>query len=148
VSAPAFHVGYTPVATPITLDASICRDFVAEDVTRAADNLPTSGAVRERVVMATDVMISFTLPAVPVGSTYKAWAAFARWAQQGNAFAVGLGVGTAGAQTYNAVYESMSFTSKRAALGLYSLAFRFRLLNDGDAPADAGEVMNSYWGLA
>lgn len=146
MSQPSFHIVYTPVSTTLLLDATQCSGFVAEDVTRGNDNLATSGK-RERVVEATDVLISFTLPAVQVGANYKAWAAFARWAQQGHTFAVGLGVSTAGAQTYNAVLEQMGFSSKRIALGVYSLGFKFRIDPDSDAPADAGEVMNAFWGL-
>jgi hypothetical protein len=53
---------------------------------RMHDNLATSGAARERVVEALDILIEFIAGHMIEGSDLVNWAAFMAWALPGNAF--------------------------------------------------------------
>lgn len=140
------YVNYTPVTTPIAVPAVRgAKNFLAQDVFRGKDNLSTSGAVRERVGNI-DVMVSFTLEAMVMGTDFEAWSNFGSWALQGGVFILAPFYNTSMKQ-YNCVMEAQGYKIGRAGLRRYSADFAFRILNDGSRPANAAEVMDSFWGL-
>jgi hypothetical protein len=140
------YVNYTPVSTPIAVPAIRgAQDFLAADVLRGNDNLSTSGAVRERVGDL-DVMVSFTLPGLLVAVDYDAWATFAAWALAGGTFTLAPNYALS-EKIYNCVLEDQSFELQRLGMKRYTAKFKMRILNDGSRPANASEVMKSFWGL-
>ncbi len=111
---------------------------------RVHDNVATSG-LRERVFEETDLFISFTMPALRVGEDYGAWAAFAAWAMQGGQFE--FYPDGAQAEKHHCVDEGDGWETTRVGPGVYSAAFSWRIVPDALAPADAGEVMERFYGV-
>jgi hypothetical protein len=145
-------VNYTPVSTPIALLAGGgAKEFLAEDVATGQQNVSTSGLVVETVNQSLVVMVSFTLPATRVGGPssgyYEAWAQFLAWALMGGTFILAPNYPLSG-KLYNCVAGDPTGNKiKRVGIGRYDLGFKFRILTDSSAPANAAEVMDSFWGL-
>ena len=119
-------------------------NFGAEWVAdRVHDNVSSSGAVRERVVEALDIVISFEMPALLVGDDLPAWRAFMGWAAMGGGFK--FYPSAAGVDYYNCVEDTGTWSFKRVARGVMSSTFKFRVLNDAQAPADPGSVMEKFY---
>lgn len=134
-------------------------NFNAEDSARRHDNVSTSG-LRESVFEAIDIMISFTMPALLMGTSgaadYTAWKNFYAWAVQGGEFAFtpNTSVTVAGAPwsgapySFNCLLEDTSFKPKKIGMGRFSLDCKFRVaLGDAYAPANSGQIMEAFWGI-
>lgn len=144
----ATELNYDPGTGSIILDCGRrgVNNFLAKDTARAHDNISSSG-YRERVIEAADVLVSFTMPALLVGDDYESWAKFYRWALAGNQFNFAPNY-PASMAIYDAVLEQLSFEPKRVGIGRYALDVMIRILPGSRAPADAGEVMQAFWGLS
>lgn len=141
------YVNYTPVATPIALPAIRgATNFLPEDVATGNQNVSASGAVIETVNQCQFVQVTFTLLGLLVNVDYEAWANFASWAAKGGTFllAPNYAIST---KAYNCVSLDQGFKLQRGGPRRYNANFKFRILNDGSAPANAAEVMDSFWGL-
>ena len=139
-------ISYTN-AVPATVNiACWAVGFDAYDQARRHKNLSTSG-LQEVVYEASDVLCDWTIPALLVGSDYEQWATFFRWAAQGGTFNFAPRY-PASSAIYHATLESDDFKPKRVGPGRYSLAVQIRIVPDGAAPADAGAVMHSFYGLS
>lgn len=139
------EIQYNPGSGAIGLDVFADRGgLIPMEVTRGNDNLSSSGAVRERVVENTDVILGFTQAILTANGTLETWSTWARWAQQGNSFRFYPVKG--GGTYYNVVLEDMGWTLKRIGIGRYTAAVKLRVLQDGQAPANAGSVLHKYWG--
>ena len=141
------YVNYTPVSTPIAVPAVRgAKNFIAEDVATGQQNISTSGAVVETVNQSIIVMVSFTLEAMLMGEDYEAWANFASWTLLGNSFLLAPNY-PASLKEYPAVVgDPTGFKITRAGMQRYTGNFKIRLLAGSGAPANAGEVMDSFWG--
>jgi len=127
----------------VTLAFDGAVDFLCTLQARVHDNLSTSG-IRERVVEAVDMLISFTLPKVRVSTDLAGWEAFAAWAINGAAFDFYPDVLQA---HFHCQAEDQGMEMAHVALGVYCLAFRWRVVPDSVAPADCGIVMKRYYGI-
>lgn len=129
---------------PTVLSAWVQNFVPVDDYSRSSRNVATSGLV-ETILESPDVMVSWTIPALSIASDYAAWATFFRWAADGSQF--DFKANSASSKTYHAVLESKRFQPRRGGLGRYSLDVQIRIIPDGSAPADAGEVMQAFWGI-
>jgi hypothetical protein len=113
---------------------------------RVHDNLATSGAARERVVEALDVLISFEMPHLVVDDDMAAWALFEAFALAGGTFKFypsdGLG------DYYNCVAEDAKWEPARNAPKKYGVVVVVRILADGQAPSGPDVVLRRFYGIA
>jgi len=126
--------------------AWVINFLAVDDYSRRVRNVATSGLV-ETVLESPDVLVSWTIPALQVGADYEQWATFYRWAAAGGQFAFAPCY-PASPKIYNATLDDKAFMPKRAGWMRYSLDCTIRIVPDGAAPADVGEVMHAFWGLA
>lgn len=109
------------------------------------DNDATSG-VRERVIERTQLVLTFTMPALRVDDDLPAWSTFMQWALQGGSFYFmpnsDLG------DYYRAISEDQEFAPERKAPGVYAAAFQWRILTDELTPASPGVVLKRFYGIA
>lgn len=137
---------YTPVATAITLTfVNGPVDFSAYWEPRVHDNLSTSGAVRERVVENMDILISCPMPNMVVDSDMPGWASFLSFAIAGGGFKF-YPCSTL-TDYYNCVIEGTKWAPKWKGPKRYAETVVFRVLQDGQCPADPGVVMRRFYGL-
>ncbi len=111
---------------------------------RAHDNLATSGAVRERVVEATDILLPFGMAHLLVGTTVATWAAFLAWGLSGGEFKF-YPDGAQGTY-YNCVLEEQEIAFARNAPKKYGTTVTLRVLLDGSAPTDIAAVLTKFYG--
>ncbi len=144
----SLYVAYTPVSTLINVQAVRGpKNFLAEDVAVGQQNVSTSGLVVETVNQSVVVMVSFTLEAMLINGDYEPWAKFGAWALQGGTFVL-KPMYPISSKAYSCVVaDSSGFKITRAGVGRYTANFKFRCLTIGSAPANAAEVMDSFWGL-
>jgi hypothetical protein len=134
-------------------------NFIAEDSVRRHDNIATSG-VRESVYEANDILISFTMPGLLMGTSgaadYAAWKNFFAWARPGGSFQfcpnnsvlVSAAPWSGAAYYFNCLLEDTGFKPKKLGMGRYSLDVKFRVApGDAYAPDNAGQIMEAFWGL-
>ena len=118
--------------------------FSAAWKSRLHDNLATSG-LRERVVEAHDLLISFTMPALRVADDLPAWTAFTAWALDGKQF--DFYPDAAAAAYYHCVSDDDAFNLTRTAPGQYSATFKLRIVPDAQAPTGPDAVLSAFYGL-
>lgn len=111
------------------------------------DNVSSDASARERVVENKAILISFTMPALIVSDDLTAWMAFFNWAIGGGAFKFYPNAAMTG-DWYNCVDEMGTWSARRRAPGVYSADFKFRVLMDGQAPANPGVVLQRLMGVA
>ena len=141
-------MAYTPVSTRINVQAVRgAKNFLAKDVAVGQQNVSTSGLAVETVNQAVVVMAAFTLEALLVGSDYEPWASFGAWALQGGTFALKPSYPISSKAYSCVVVDASGFKITRAGIRRYTANFKFRMLTIGSAPVNAGEVMDSFWGL-
>jgi hypothetical protein len=122
-------------------------DFLPEWAPVVHDNVASSGAARERVVENRGILIPFTMPGLTVGGgDLAAWMTFMGWAIGGGAFKFYPNAALT-SDWYNCVEEAGAWQPRRVAPGVYSAAFRFRVLMDSQAPADPGTVLRRFMGV-
>ena len=121
-------------------------DFLPEWAAVVHDNVASSGAARERVVENRGIVLPFVMPALTVGGgDLAAWMMFMDWAIGGGGFK--FYPNQALTDWYNCVDELGGWQPRRVAPGVDSAAFRFRILMDGQAPADQGTVLRRFMGV-
>jgi hypothetical protein len=108
------------------------------------DNDATSG-VRERVTERTDLLLSFTMPALRVNGDLPDWSTFMAWALGGGEF--WFSPDSSLGDYYTCVSEDEEFTPERRAPGVYSASFVWRIVADELAPAGPGEVLGAFYGI-
>jgi hypothetical protein len=111
---------------------------------RYADNLATSGAVRERVGYR-DILLSWDMPHLVLFDDLAGWAAFEAWALDGGQFK--FYPSDALTDYYNCVLEDTKFAPVRNAPGKYAAPVVVRILNDGQAPATPEIVLRRFYGV-
>ncbi len=121
------------------------QSFMCKWETRAHDNLATSG-VRERVVEAHDLLITFEMRHMKVAEDLPEWVAFMKFALGGGQFLFSPNSDLA--DFYNCVSEDEGFEVTRTGPGMYGAGFKFRIVPDAQAPGDPGVVMKRYYGIA
>lgn len=121
------------------------RQFACFYSARVHDNLATGG-LRERVVEAKDILITFEMPAIRVTDDYDDWATFMDWALAGGQFSFYPDASLT-SDYYHCVSDDTGFEYARNAPGQYAAAFRWRIVPDSQAPDDPGEVMKRFYGI-
>jgi hypothetical protein len=126
-------------------------DFVCRGPAVRHRNLATSGAV-ETVLERIEFLIGFTVPKLMVGANpsnddvLEDWATWFHWALAGGSFKF---YPVAGGQIYyNCTLETEEWAPARVGPGGYSHAFELRIIPDAQAPADAGEVYEAFYGVS
>lgn len=136
---------YDAGAGPVTLQCvDGPKDFHCYYKSRVHDNVATSG-YRERVFEHSDMLISFTMPAMTVGDALPAWNAFMTWALQGGTF--NFYPNSQLADYYHCVVEGDGFDPVRVGPGRYSATFTFRIVPDAYAPGDPAFVLQKFYGV-
>ncbi len=121
------------------------QGFRASWSTRKHDNLATSG-LRERVVEGSDILIAFTMGHMKVDDDLPAWSAFAKFALGGGQFDFYPNVDIN--EHYHCVSEDEEWLPERVAPGMYAAGVVFRVVPDEVAPADPGQVLKRFNGIA
>ena len=121
------------------------RDFQCIFDARAHDNLATSG-IRERVVEANDILIGFTMGHMRVEEDLPEWVAFMSYALYGGQFEFHPDADLP--DYYHCVSDDAGFAPARTGPERYAAGFQFRIVPDGQAPADPSEVMKRFYGVA
>lgn len=152
-------ITYTPTGGgPVTFNFQDGpKDFIAYDSARRNDNVSTSG-LRESVYEATDLMIAFTMPAILMasGGAYASWKNFYAACLQGIPFqftpnpavTAAAAPWSGGTFWFNCLIEDTKFQPKRVGYYRYSLDCKFRVVLDGQAPANAGMIMEAFLGIS
>ncbi len=122
------------------------QDFKCFYRSRVHDNLATGG-LRERVVEANDMLITFGMGAMRITDDLDDWAAFMAWALAGGQFSFWPDAALA-TDYYHCVSDDEGFEYSRNAPGQYGAAFRWRIVPDSQAPANPGVVMKRFYGIA
>lgn len=139
-------VVYNPGGGPVTLQfVRGPAEFQARDVMAGHDNTATSG-IRERVVERVTVEISGTMPALRVSEDLAAWGTFMRFALAGGSFQ--FYPDAAAAEYYNCVSGDDAWAPQPVGPGRYSARFRFLVVPDAQAPANAADVLRRFYGVA
>lgn len=103
-------------------------DFRCYRDARVHDNLASSGAVRERVVEAVDVLITFTMPHLVLGDDLEAWGAFADWWIAGKRFQ--FSPNSALSDYCTCVAEDTAWQPIRTGPRKFSASVRWRMVAD------------------
>jgi hypothetical protein len=101
--------------------------------------------VRERVVENLDILISFDMTHLIIDDDMPAWMSFMAFALAGGGFQ--FYPCSALTDYYNCVEELGEWKPKLTAPKKYSASFRFRILQDSQAPSDPGKVLRRFYGL-
>jgi len=120
------------------------RNFQAFYSSRKNDNLSTSG-LRERVLEANDILITFEMPALRIDDDLPAWAGFMYWALGGLQF--DFYPNSDINEHYHCVSDDDNFTPQRVGLRVYSAAFQLRVVPDSIAPASPAQVLQRINGI-
>jgi hypothetical protein len=144
------QIAYNTGPTTLTFKRGT-KDFIAQDSGRRNDNVSTSG-LRESVYEATDLLISFSMPGLLISDDFTAWENFYSWAIPGGQFSFvpNLSVLVSSIPwAFNCVLEDKAFNPKYlGGLGRFSLDCTLRVVLDGSAPGNAGQIMRAYWGMS
>jgi hypothetical protein len=139
-------VVYDPGSGPVTVAfARGPRDFMCGWSARVHDNLATSG-LRERIVEARDLVITFSMPAMGVGDDLGGWSALTAWMLDGGQ--VDFYPDAAKAEHYHVVSDDTEWKPGRVGPGRYSQAYAWRIVPDGNAPSGPDVVMRRFYGIA
>jgi hypothetical protein len=111
---------------------------------RVNDNLSTNGQVRERVVENLDIMISFEMPHMIVGTDLTAWDAFEQFALAGGQFQFWPYVGFT--DYYDCVAEDKGWKPQRNAPQKYGAKVLLRILQDSQAPSGPNVILRRFYG--
>ncbi len=120
-------------------------NFACEWEGRVHDNVATSG-LRERVFEGSDMIISFSMPAMRANEDLAEWGAFMGWALQGGQFALRFNLELV--DWCNCVLDQDKWSPVRVGRGVYSAAFRFRVVPDAQMPASPAVVLQRFCGVA
>lgn len=121
-------------------------DFTPFVQGRVNDNLSTSGAVRERVTAAVDILISWQMPHMVLAGDIEQWGAFMAFALPGGQFR--FYPCDSLTDYYNCVLEDQGWRPKRNAPRKYGSTVVVRVLNDSQTPADPSVVLRRFYGIA
>lgn len=136
-----YNAGSGPVALNFVRGP---QDFSCYYSARVHDNLATSG-VRERVMEARDILISFAMTHLRIEEDLAAWSVFMQFALGGAQFDFypnnDLG------DFYHCVIEGDLFEPRRTGPGYYGASFRLRVAPDFLAPAHPGVVLQRFYGV-
>ena len=136
---------YNPGSGDVTLTSVRGpNNFQCAYRSRVHDNLATSG-FRERVFEASDMVISFTMPAMVVDGDLPDWCAFMTFALAGGQF--DFYPNSALSDHYHCVSEDEGFAPARVAPARYSASFRFQIVPDDHAPGDPAYVLQKFYGV-
>lgn len=113
--------------------------------TRVNRNLATANVV-EHVFENNDLIITFEMQYLKVDRDLPYWASFMLHALPGNQFKF-YPDGDA-AEFYNLVSEDEGFVPRRNKFKRYSAAFRWRVVEDAQAPTGPDQVLKRFYGIA
>lgn len=119
-------------------------DFMCAHEGRVHDNV-AAGGLRERVIEHLDMIVTFTLPAMLVGSDFESWGDFAAFALAGGQFV--FAPNQAVDYWFRCVSEDRVWAPQRVGLRRYSAAFRWRVVEDEVVPDKPSDVMRAFWGI-
>jgi len=113
---------------------------------RVHDNLATSGAVRERVTEAIDILIPFNMGHLIASDDLPSWGAFMGFALAGGQFQFFPNLNLP--DYYNCVIEDTDWKPKWTAPRKYAASFVLRVLNDDRRPSGPDEILRRFYGIA